>query len=422
MSARIDLKDLAVRESEQVEWKENVADVDDVVATLCAFANDLANLGGGRVVCGAREGRDEHGFPRLELSGLTASRLKEVEGVVLARCRERVSPPIDPLVDEVPAADPERRILVFTMPASPQAHSFRRGNEGAKHFVRISRETREARNGLLRDLLVRKGVAEAWDRRPCATATVADIDLLALRDTLQRMDLYREDVGVEPYLSDTLALSTFVPPLFVREPITGTLRPRNFTLLLFGRNVQLHIPGAISFFSSYEGTNRAVAHGRRLELAGTVLAQLDLLLPKLEAEAVTLYDKEDLVNPSVLKYPERALREALVNAFAHRDYQLYDPLRVTAFTDRVEISSPGSLPLGVRIEDVRSAEAGPQWRNQTLAWFFNRLELAEAEGQGLRTIRQTMLAAGCPPPRYDATEVRVVCTLPAHPRALGSGR
>ena len=43
----IDLDQLAARESEQIEWKENVADVSDVARTLSAFANDLANLGGG---------------------------------------------------------------------------------------------------------------------------------------------------------------------------------------------------------------------------------------------------------------------------------------------------------------------------------------------------------------------------------------
>ncbi len=422
MNTRMDLKDLALRESEQIEWKENVADIDDVVATLCAFANDYANLGGGHVVCGARESKDEHGFPALELLGLAADRLKEVEGKVLTRCRERVSPSIVPLVDEVAAKTPERRVLVFTMPASPEAHSFRRGNEGAKHFIRASRETREARNGILRDLLVRKGMAKPWDRSPCAKATVADIDLVALRDTLQRMGLYREEIGVEPYLSDSQALSTFVPTLFVREPLTQILRPRNFTMLLFGRNVQHFIPGAISFFSVYDGTDRGVAHGERTELAGTLLSQLAVLVPLLEAQAVTLYDKEDLKRPSVAKYPKRALREALVNAFAHRDYQLYDPLRVTAFLDRVEISSPGGLPIGVKLAEIRRGPVGPQWRNQTLAWFFNRLDLAEAEGQGLRTIRQTLRREGCPPPRFDANEVRVLCTLRAHPRALGKKR
>ena len=46
----IDLKELSVRESERVEWKENVADIADVVSTIVAFANDISNLGGGYVV------------------------------------------------------------------------------------------------------------------------------------------------------------------------------------------------------------------------------------------------------------------------------------------------------------------------------------------------------------------------------------
>ncbi|WP_316887227.1 AlbA family DNA-binding domain-containing protein [Ralstonia flatus] len=51
----IDLKELATRESERVEWKENVADIPDLVRTACAFANDYSNLGGGYIVCGAAE-------------------------------------------------------------------------------------------------------------------------------------------------------------------------------------------------------------------------------------------------------------------------------------------------------------------------------------------------------------------------------
>ncbi|HEX3129680.1 MAG TPA: RNA-binding domain-containing protein [Thermoanaerobaculia bacterium] len=78
MIQRIDLRHLAERESEQVEWKSNVADIDDVVETLCAFANDLANLGGGYVVCGAHETRDGHGFPAIDLAGLKSSRFRPV--------------------------------------------------------------------------------------------------------------------------------------------------------------------------------------------------------------------------------------------------------------------------------------------------------------------------------------------------------
>ena len=412
----IDLKQLAARESEQVEWKQNVADIDDVVATLCAFANDLPNLGGGYVVCGAQEVRDEHGFPRLVRTGLTASRLKEVENTVLARCRDRVAPPLTPLVTEMPAETGDGRILVFTQPATAAAHTCRRGRDGAKHFVRVGRATIEARNGVLLNLLVRKGAMEPWDRRPCAGATERDLDLLALRDVLNRMGVAVPDNRIEDFLSEDVALSPFVPALCVREGLTNVLRPRNFAILLFGRNVQRFIPGAFSLFSVYPGTDRSDRHAERHEIAGTVIEQARRLQGLLDGQVSTVFDKHDLAAPNADKYPRRALYEAMGNALAHRDYELADPIRVTAFADRIEVLSPGPLPLGVDPVAFTQGKAPPKWRNQALAWFFNRLLFAQAEGQGILTIFQTMQDEGCPPPIFVPSDFSVICTLPAHPR------
>ena len=412
----IDLAELAVRESEQIEWKENVASVDDVAETLCAFSNDLANLGGGYVVCGAGEARDEHGFSVLVRTGLTAARLKEVENQVLARCRDRISPSIAPLVEELPANTPDRRILVFVQPATAGAHTFRRGETGAKHFVRLGRSTIEARNGILRDLLVQKGMIEPWDRRPCLTATERDIDLLALRDSLQQMGVLSPAVGVEAFLTPDRSLSPFVPSLCVREPLTGVLRPRNFAILLFGRDIQKFIPGAFSLFSIYPGIDRSDLHAERHELAGSLTEQARRLRELLDIHSYTVFDKEDRTSPNAVKYPKRALYEAMGNALAHRDYEADEPTRVTVFNDRIEILSPGSLPRGVDPVAFREGRAAPRWRNQALAWFFNRLQLAQAEGQGIPTILRAMREEGCPPPVFEAAERSVVCILPAHPR------
>jgi ATP-dependent DNA helicase RecG len=414
-SAAVDLHQLSLRESEQTEWKENVADIDDVVETLCAFANDLANLGGGYVVCGAREAKDEHGFPTLVTVGLSASRLRELDGTVSARFRERVSPPIVPLVQELPGATEDRRVLVFIQPATGQAHTFRRGKESAKYFVRVSRSTIEARNGVLRDLLVRKGALEPWDRRP-SSAQVDDLDLLALRDSLQRMGAFSASRGVEGYLSEDVQLSPFVPSLCAREPLTGILRPRNFALLLFGRDTQRFVPGAFSLFSIYPGLDRSDPHAERYELAGNLVEQARRLTELLDGQAYTVFDKLDPKRPNAVKYPKRALFEAMGNALAHRDYELLDPTRITVFADRIEVVSPGSLPLGVDPVDFREGRAGPKWRNQALAWFFNRLQLAQAEGQGIPTIFRVMREEGCPPPTLDADATRVLCILRAHPR------
>ncbi len=416
MTDHLDIKTLARRESEQIEWKENVADEDDVVKTLSAFANDWANLGGGYVICGAREELDEHGFPRIGSVGLTAAKIREIENKILAGCRSQVDPPIAPRVEELPADESDRRLLVFVMPATRHVHLFRGRKQAGRYYVRISRETIEARNGILRELLVRKGAVDEWDRRPCATATVNDLDLIVLRDSLQRMGIFQPERGLDEYLSETKALSAFVPPILVREPLTGTLRPRNFAMLLFGRNLQLHVPGAFALFSIYPGTDRSEPHAERHEIAETLVEQARRLLELLDVQSYVAFDKTNQSTPNAVKYPREALREAMINALAHRDYEMVDPTRVTVFADRIEIVSPGSVPRGVSVEEMREGRAPAKWRNQCLAWFLNRLQFAQAEGQGIPTILRSMKAEGCPPPRFEASEARVVCLLPAHPR------
>jgi len=114
---KIDLTELSKRESERVEWKENVADIEDVIKTSVAFANDYSNLGGGYIVCGAKEAKDEHGFQKLIQTGLTSSRFKEIEGKVLSDLRDKTFPPIVALTDEIPVTS-GTRILVFIIPAT----------------------------------------------------------------------------------------------------------------------------------------------------------------------------------------------------------------------------------------------------------------------------------------------------------------
>ncbi|MDB9454160.1 helix-turn-helix domain-containing protein [Dolichospermum circinale] len=168
MNFNIDLKELARRESEQVEWKENGDDIkiaEGIVKTISAFANDIANVGGGYVVCGAKEIKDEHGFPKIQYTGLSANKLKEVELKVTKYCQNYVDPAIIPRIVEI--ENPENnstRILVFVVLRTRHAHIYRDG-ETSKYYVRISRETKEARNGVLRQLLTEKQEIEYFDKR-----------------------------------------------------------------------------------------------------------------------------------------------------------------------------------------------------------------------------------------------------------------
>lgn len=412
----VDLQELSQRESERVEWKRQVASVEQLVQTAVAFANDFSNLGGGYIVCGAEETKDAAGFQKVDFVGLPASRIREIEGKLLADCRQNVDPPIVPFVEELPLDDPERRILVFVVPATDNAHSYRSsGKDASTYYIRIGRETREARNGLLRELLVRKKALDPWDRRANAEASLNDVDLLTLRDYLQRMGLWDPKKPVEDYLSPDQSLSVFVPPLTGRRKLTEELLPRNFTLLLFCSRATRFFPGAYSIFSVYPGLDRSEPVAEKVEITGTVIEQAWRLIDRLNTESYTAFDKTS-PQPNLQKYPSRALQESVVNALVHRDYESDQPVRVTVFVDRVEISSPGSLPRVVNRERFEQGQATAYWRNQALAYFFNKLQLAQGEGQGIPTILRTMREAGCPTPKFEVGEESVLYVLPAHPR------
>ena len=416
MAMNINLRELAQRESEQIEWKEGAADIDNVIRTLTAFANDFSNLGGGYIVCGAREDKDEHGFQKLVAVGLTSSRYKEVEGKVLADARTKVNPPVIPTVVELPSDSPDKRILVFVIPASPHAHSYRAdGKDADTFYIRIGRETREATNGILRELLVRKKALEPWDRRLNTESSLEDIDPIALRAYLQEMQLWDPNIPYEDYLSSKHRLAEFIPPLTGTVGLGGGDKPRNFSLLMFSKSPTRFFPGAYVVFSIYSGKDRGEPVAERKEITGNLVAQARRLIELINTEAYTAFDKES-DKPNQLKYPRRALQEAVVNALVHRDYELDQPARVTVFSDRIEINSPGALPRTVKPELFITGKASPFWRNQSLAYFFNKLQLAQAEGQGIPTILKTMATEGCPAPRFDLSAEHVVCTLPAHPR------
>lgn len=420
MEYNIDLKELSTRESEKVEWKENGDDqniVRSIVKTISAFANDISNFGGGYVVCGAKEIKDDFGFPKVLYTGLSSNKLKEIEGKVLQNCRDYVSPSLAPIVYEMDnPEDKTTRILIFIIIASPEAHSYRDGDT-SNFYVRIGRETREARNGILTQLLIKKQKIEYFDKRVNPRTSEMDIDILLFRDSMQEMGLLIPEKSLEDYFSDKEQIAELVSPLFVKNTLDGVLRPRNFTLLLFGKksSITTNYPEAYTALSIYKGVDRSEPTAERYTLTGSVVEQAKRTVELLNTQAYTAFDKTSN-KPNQVKYPIRALQEAVINAIVHRDYEIPEPIRITVFSDRIEIKSPGSLHWGIDKEKFLAGKASPKWRNQSFAYLFNKLQLAQSEGQGIPTILRTMKEEGCPEPIFEIESENVTCILPAHPR------
>lgn len=101
-----------------------------------------------------------------------------------------------------------------------------------------------------------------------------------------------------------------------------------------------------------------------------------------------------------LELPVNALREAVVNAIAHRNYRSTANVQIYIFQDRVEIVSPGGLPAGMREEDLGRRSVP---RNPLLFNLLYRMKLVEQIGSGIRRIHDACLEHGVAPPQFEVS-------------------
>ncbi len=109
-----------------------------------------------------------------------------------------------------------------------------------------------------------------------------------------------------------------------------------------------------------------------------------------------------------LELPEDALREALVNTIAHRDYRSTARVQVHIFLDRIEIVTPGGLPAGTRQEHLGTRSAP---RNTLLFGTFYRMWLVEQVGSGICRIRELCRDCGVAEPGIQISEHWVTATF-----------
>jgi ATP-dependent DNA helicase RecG len=417
MDLPMDLASLLRREDDSVEWKQT-GDARDVVKKLTAFANrPPSDSRGGWVICGCGEEKDEHGFQRAVLVGLTAAQIRSLKGKVLDACRKFVAPPIYPTpFEETVPAEPSRRVLVFYVGPSEYAHAWKTP-EGSKYYVAQDSSTVEAHGAVLQKLLRDKKAVPPLLSRPCFQATIDDINPLAAEEFLLEARLPRP---VARYLEPDARLDAFSHPLVVSVEVAPEVTrpvPTYLSLLLFSREPTQFLPGAYAVLTAYDGVSRSEAHSRRFDTAGPLPKLIRDLLEKLRLYTGVDIDKSASALSSRQnrrRYSEKALQEAVVNAFAHRDYESHEPVRITVFEDRIEISNPGGLLPGVDRELLLRGEVkAPEWRNPALASFLLRMSLAQHLGQGIPTIREETLAVADRPPEILPGTESFTVILPA---------
>lgn len=199
--------------------------------------------------------------------------------------------------------------------------------------------------------------------------------------------------------------------LFVRLGGLGGDGERRLTvagLLVAGREEALRrfVPGHEAVYLRMQSDT---AYDKRIDSAKPLLALLEQFTQAVEPHNRIVTLKFGLFHFEIPDFPEEVYREALLNAFTHRDYQRTAPVYLRQFADRLEISSPGGFWGDVHPGNILGHE--PVSRNRLLAEMLQKVRLVERAGMGVKRMYHILLSYGKEPPSYESGADFVRVTL-----------
>ncbi len=196
--------------------------------------------------------------------------------------------------------------------------------------------------------------------------------------------------------------------------LTAERTPTVSGLLLFGKEPQFYMPQSRAIFvkfadTSPRGPEGSFGYGRREEFIGPLPTIIDrawrVIWEEMDKHAVV----RGLQRQEETEYPTAPVREALVNAVAHRDYRLTGRgIEIRMYTDRLEVISPGGLPAHITLDNIveEHYSRNPRIVNGLYQWGY-----IEELGLGVDRMIEDMVNAGHEPPKFDATTYRFSVTL-----------
>lgn len=345
----------------------------------------LANADGGLIVLGV----DQEGRPTERILE------EDAEAAVrqaVAYCR----PPVPSSWQSVEL--PTGRYIGLSVPRSLELHSLADG----RVLVRRRDENKALTGQEIQTLAASRPTGE-YETEVVPGARRADLDEAILEEYLDKRQSRtgRRDEDLDELLFEIGATDRQGNPTMVG-------------LLLFGRNPQAFFPQSGVVFVKFPGTDPrgedgGVGYGRRDELTGPLAKIIErawnIVFEEMSVGAVV----SGLVRDDVTEYPRFAVREALVNAVAHRDYRISGRrIEIRMYADRLEIISPGGLPGYMTLENLVDEHFS---RNPRLVSGLYQWGYIEELGLGIDMMIEEMLQAGHQPPKFQASPHLFVVTL-----------
>jgi ATP-dependent DNA helicase RecG len=341
------------------------------ISSLAATLVGMANTNGGVVIFGVSSNTGE-------LLGI-----HNAENVVDQIFQAALSSD-PPLVLPIPNVEKIGTIRIVWV-SVPQGLPYVFSLDG-RYLRRIGSQTRPLTGIHLRQLLMERGIVQFETRIPPA-AQMDDLDLdqvKAYMTALNRLD----NEGYEDFLLQRSCLR-------VED---GKIRPTYAALLLFGKSPQRWLPNSIILAARFQGETYSDQFIKQ-EIRGTLPEQIRQAEAFVRDNLRSVARLVGLTRQETTEYPLEAIRELLVNAVAHRDYNLGgEGIQLHISSNRLEVHSPGMLPGPVNLENLLVSRFS---RNAVIAQILSDLGFVERLGYGLNRVVSVMRKNGLPAPTFE---------------------
>lgn len=345
---------LLENEGKTLEFKERIQGALNFVKTVVAFANTA----GGTVVIGVSD------------------KVKEICGVenVLAEVErianiifDSIAPAIMPEIEIVTYRN--RELVLVKVPHVIGPYYVKSLGQDKGTYVRFGSTNRLA-DSEMQEALKRLSRNISFDELPCIGASIDDLDQSLI---VNSFDKHQQKVDHKNYQGFGITVNHFNKPY-----------PTNAAMLLFSKDRLQWFPDALIRCIRFKDTDKYQILDQK-EITGSLLDAVEEIISFIERHTNTSAHIGRIQRTDVPEYSYVMLREAVINAILHADYALKGAaIQIEIFSDRVEITNPGSLPFGQTIE---SALAGvSRLRNRVIGRLFRRLKLVEQLGSGLQRI------------------------------------
>ena len=371
------LKQIKAGEVSGVQFKERILDKYDIACELVAFSNSH----GGKLVVGIK---DKTG----ETNALSYSEVQETTNLLSDIASENVVPSILIKIDTVEVEDGYLVVATVKEGLNKPYHD----NKGIVWVKNGADKRKVFDNAELAEMMTDCG-SFAPDEAGIRDATVNDLDATTIKQFLgNRFDRVLEKKGLTGDAFNEASLDMICSAIAKGHDCEKILRNLRFirpdgsltvaAMLLFGKYTQRWMPmmtaKCICFAGNSVGSKVFRDKVNDADMEGNLLHQYDTIMDFFTRNLHNVQVGEEFNSMGKLEIPYTSLVEFTVNSLVHRSLNMKAPVRIFIFDNRVEIHSPGALPNGLTIDDIKAGTSMP--RNMFL--FNNAIYLLPYTGVG----------------------------------------